>query len=135
VSDSELQGWYHQNRTSQAVRVRLLVTGASLSLQTLSGKPIASWSLDRLENREIPVLGTRWSVGDSLLPEAFLVVDSDDDYRALRQRSTSASLQPVRARLWHQAGFSMIESGNLTGWPVWVLLLVASAVAALWQLS
>lgn len=128
AAPEELQGWYNPNNTSEAVRVRLLFEGGSVSLYTLSGRLIASWSLGRLQNRRIPTIGERWLVGDRDLPEASLMLESDRDYDAIRLRSTR--LRPLRARLWRQLGFSFIESGNLTGLPV--LLLIVGVAAVFW---
>ncbi|HJR22091.1 MAG TPA: hypothetical protein VJ822_10750 [Dongiaceae bacterium] len=132
TTDRELQGWYHRNRTSDAERVRLSFAGDSLALHTLSERLIATWSLEQLENREIAHLGERWSIGDRRLPESYLVLENDQDYRALRQ--SAPRLRPVRARVWRQLGFSAIESGKIPGWPVIVLILLVSAITALWQL-
>jgi hypothetical protein len=51
--EADRQGWYYRNKTSEAVRVRLSIVDRSLLLHTLSDRLIASWSLDRLENREV----------------------------------------------------------------------------------
>ena len=131
-TDLELQGWYYRNRGSQAERVRLSFVGGSLALHMLSERLVATWSLEQLENREIAALGERWSIGDRRLPEPYLVLESDGDYRTLRQ--AAPRLRPVRARLWRQLGLSAIESGHITGWPVIVIVILASAVAALWRL-
>ena len=131
-ADQDLQGWYYRNGTGEAERVRLSFVGGSLALHTLSEWLVATWYLEQLENREIAVLGERWSVGDQRLPEPYLVLESDGDYRALRQ--TAPRLRPVRARLWRQLGFSAIQAGNITGWPVIVLIVLVSAITALWQL-
>ena len=132
LADQELQGWYYRNRTDEAERVRLSFVGGSLALHTLSERLVATWSLEQLENREIAVLGERWSIGDRRLVDSYLVLESDEDYRALRQ--TAPRLRPVRSRLWRQLGFSAIESGKITGWPVIALILLLSAITALWQL-
>ena len=131
-ADQDLQGWYYRNGTSDAERVRLSFVGGSLALHTLSERLVATWSLEQLENREIAMLGERWSIGDRRLPEPYLVLESDGDYRALRQ--TAPRLRPVRARLCRQLGFSAIEAGHITGWPVIVLIVLVSAIAALWRL-
>jgi hypothetical protein len=128
-ANQELQGWYHRIGTRDAERVRLSFIGGSLALHTLSERLVATWSLEQLENREIAVLGERWSIGDRRLPEPYLVLESDGDYLALRQ--TAPKLRSAPARLWRQLGFSAIEAGNITGWPVIVLVILASAIAAL----
>jgi hypothetical protein len=134
VSGHEIQGWYLRNKTSEAMRVRLSFVESSLVLHTLSGRLVASWSLDQLENREIAVLGERWSIGDHRVPEAYLELESDDEYRAVR--NVSLQLRPVRARMWRQLGFAAIESGNRTGWAVLLLLIIlAGAMLGLWQLA
>jgi hypothetical protein len=131
-TDLELQGWYHRDRAGEAERVRLSFVGGSLALYTLSERLVATWSLEQLENREIATLGERWSIGDRRLPEPYLVLENDGDYRALRQ--AAPRLRPVRARLWRQLGLSAIEAGHITGWPVIMIIVLASAVAALWRL-
>ncbi|HJT14947.1 MAG TPA: hypothetical protein VJ790_20145 [Dongiaceae bacterium] len=128
TTDRELQGWYYRNRTSDAERVRLSFVGDSLALHTLSERLVATWSLDQLENREFQILGDNWSIGDRRLPESYLVLENDDDYRALR--GTASRLRPVRARLWRLLGIAAVESGNRAGWPV-LLLLIAAAVVGL----
>jgi hypothetical protein len=134
VSAPEIQGWYYQTATSNAVRVRLSVVDRSLVLHTLSDRLIARWSLEELQNREITVLGERWSIGDRRVAASYLVLESDNDYRAIR--AASPKLRPVRARLWRQLGLAAIESGNRTGWAVLLLLIVlAGAILGLWQLS
>ena len=125
-ADQELQGWYYRNGTSDAERVRLSFVGGSLALHTLSERLVATWSLEQLENREIAVLGERWSIGDRCLPDPNLVLESDDDYRAVR--AVSDQLRPVRARLWRLLGSAVVESGNRSGWPVLLLLIVAVIV-------
>lgn len=131
MSGLDIQGWYLRNKTSEAERVRLSFAEGSLVLHTLSDRVVANWSLDQLENREIAVLGERWSIGDRRVPEAYLELENDEDYSAVRKRSPQ--LRPMRARLWRQLGFAAIESGNRTGWPVLLvlLLIVLGAVAAI----
>ena len=131
-AEADIQGWYHLNATSEAVRVRLSIEPRSILLHTLSGRLVASWAPDHLETRATDTIGERWSIGDRRLPEPYLVLESDGDYRTLRQAATR--LRPVRARLWRQLGLSAIESGHITGWPVIVIVILASAVAALWRL-
>ena len=128
TTDRELQGWYHRNRTSDAERVRLSFVGDSLALHTLSERLVATWSLDHLENRDIQVLGDDWSIGDRRLPEPYLLLENDDDYRAVRAASTR--LRPVRARLWRLLGLAAVESGNRRGWPVLLLLIAVALLAA-----
>ena len=111
------------------MRVRLAFVERSLHLHTLSDRLVASWSLDRLENRRIPVLGERWPIGDRHLPEASVVLESDDDYRQVRK--VSPELRSERARLWKQLGFSVAE---INGGPIILIALLASAVTALWHL-
>ena len=129
--EPEVQGWYHRNATSEAVRVRLSIDAAMISLHTLSGRLVAGWGPEFLETRATATIGERWTVGDRRLPEAFLVLESDQDYDALRK--VAVGLRPVRARLWQQLGVSAIESGNLTGWPVLVLLIAVPAIIWLWR--
>jgi len=128
-SEFELQGWYYRDPSSEAVRVRLALTERSLHLHTLSDRLLASWSLDRLENRRIPLLGERWSIGDPHLPEASVVLESDDDYRQIRE--VAPKLRSERVRLWNQLVFSVVE---VKGGPIILIVLLASAVAAVWQL-
>ena len=132
AAESELQGWYYRDATSEAVRVRLSIEATAISLHTLSGRLIAGWGPEFLETRVIATMGKRWTVGDRRLPEAFLVVENDQDYQALRK--VAVGLPPVQASFWKQLGLSAIESGNLTGWPVLVLLGIAvPAVIWLWN--
>jgi hypothetical protein len=134
VSDREIQGWYFLHPASEPEHVRLSIDEHSLSLFAPSDRLIARWSLDQLENRGIAILSERWSIGDRRVPDAYLVLESDDDYRAVRK--ASAKLRPVRARLWRHLGIAIIETGDLGGWPVWLfLIIVAGAALGLWQLS
>ncbi len=129
-AESELEGWYYQNGTSERCAFALSVDGAAVSLYAPSDRLVASWSLDQLENREIAVLSERWSIGDRRVPEAYLVLESDQDYSALR--AVSPKLRPIRARLWRLLGVRAIESGNFTGYPV-LLLTATAAVIWLWR--
>ena len=85
---------------------------------------MAAWSLDHLENREIPIIGGNWSIGDRRLPEAILLLESDEDYTDLR--SLSPRLKSTRARLWRQLSFSALHSGNRPGNPgfIWIGLAI-----------
>ena len=105
--------------SSERDRVRLSADQRSLHLHTLSDRLIAAWSLDRLENREIPFIGASWSVGDHQLPEASLLLENDDDYRRLR--SVSPGLKSTRARLWRQLTLSFFHSGSRSGAPGFAL--------------
>lgn len=125
--EADIQGWYYRTANSEAVRVRLSTNAGSILLHTLSGRLVASWAPGRLETRSTDVIGERWTVGDQRLPEAFLVLESDKDYAAVRK--VSAGLWPTRARLWRLLGFAAVESGNRRGWPVLLLLIVAVIVA------
>ena len=132
TAESEMQGWYHRNATSEPVRVRLSIDAAAVSLHTLSGRLVASWGPEFLETRATATIGERWTVGDRRLPEAFLVLENDEDYQAVRK--VAFGLRPPRARLWEQLGTSAIESGNLTGWPVLLFLaVVIPTVVWLWN--
>jgi hypothetical protein len=116
------------------MRVRLLVVERSLHLQTLSDRLVAAWSLNHLETREVPVVGSTWRVGDRRLPEASLVLENDEDYTALRH--VSAGLCSTRARLWRQLGFAALHSGNRSSSPgfVWTgLVLLIILAAASWR--
>lgn len=129
-SGAEIQGWYYENSASEPTRVRLSIHDRSLSLHTLSDRLVATWSLDQLETREVPVLGQSWRIGDRRLPEASLVLVNDRDYETLRELGTG--LRPLRARVLRQFAFAAGESGNLTGWPVFVVLVIALLGLALW---
>jgi hypothetical protein len=131
VPGREIQGWYHQDNTSEAVRVRLSIEGDVLSLYTFWGRLVGSWSLDQLENRGMAMLSERWSIGDRRLPEAYLVLESDRDYSAVR--AVSPALRPIRARLYWQLALEVVESGNLTGWPALILGGAVGLVLILWQ--
>jgi hypothetical protein len=96
-SEAEIQDWYHRNATSEAVRVRLSTDAGSILLHSLSGRLVASWAPTHLETRATEVIGERWTIGDKRLPEAFLVLESDTDYAAVRE--VAAGLWPTRARL------------------------------------
>ena len=130
-AEADIQGWYHLNATSEAVRVRLSIEPRLILLHTLSGRLVASWAQAHLETRAIETIGERWTIGDTRLPEAFLVLESDRDYTAIRE--ISARLRPVRSRFWQQIGFSAIESGNMTGWPVLLLVIAVPAIVWLWN--
>jgi hypothetical protein len=111
----DIQGWYSERTTSEPVRVRLSADHRLLHLHTLSDRVVAAWSLDHLENREIPIIGANWSVGDRRLPEASLMLENDEDYASLRR--VSPRLKSTRARLWRQLSFSALHSGNRAGNP------------------
>jgi hypothetical protein len=125
--EADIQGWYHRNATGEPVRVRLSTDEGSILLHTLSGRLVASWAPGRLETRSTDVIGERWTIGDKRLPEAFLVLESDEDYAAIRK--VSARLWPTRARLWRLLGFAAVESGNRRGWPVLLLVIIAVILA------
>jgi hypothetical protein len=117
------------------VRVRLSVDGHSLHLHTLSDRLVAAWSIDHLENREIPIMGSKWRVGDCRLPEASLLLETDEDYIALRR--TAAGLRSTSARLWHQFSFAALHPGNRSGspgflWSGMVVLLVLIVLGWRW---
>lgn len=109
----DIQGWYAETFTREPVRVRLSTDQRSLTLHTLSDRIVAAWALDHLENREIPIIGASWSVGDRRLPEASLLLENDEDYRRLRH--VAPRLKSTRARLWRQLSFSTFHSGNRAG--------------------
>jgi len=111
----DVQGWYSEKLTSEQVRVRLSADSRSLYLHTLSDRLVAAWPLDHLENREIPIVGANWSVGDRRLPEASLLLENDEDYSDLRR--VSPRLKSTRARLRRQLSFSALHSGNRPGNP------------------
>jgi hypothetical protein len=129
--DAEMQGWYYENSAGEPTRVRLSILDRSMSLHTLSDRLVATWSLDHLETREVPVLGQSWRIGDRRLPEPNLVLVNDQDYETLRK--LGAGLRPLRARVLRQFAFAAGESGNLTGWPVFVVLVIALLGLALWS--
>jgi hypothetical protein len=133
VSAPEIQGWYYQTPTSDAVRVRLSVVDRSLLLHTLSHRLIARWCLKQLQNREIAVLGERWSIGDRRLTGSYVVLESDDDPHDPPNLSRVAARSSAPRR---QLGFAAIESGNRRGWAVLlVLVILAGAMLGLWQLT
>lgn len=96
-------------------------------LHTLSGQLVASWAPSHLETRATEVIGQRWTIGDRRLSEAFLVLESDKDYAAIRQ--VAAGIWPIGARVWRLFGFAALETGNRRGWPVLLLLIVALILA------
>lgn len=132
MSGREIQGWYHHDPSSDAVRVRLSIVEGTLALHTLSDRLIARWSLDQLENRGIAILAVRWRIGDRRVPDACLVLESDDDYRAVQE--ASSTLRPVRARFWRALAFSATEAGKVGDWLVVLMIMIASAAVAFWQL-
>jgi hypothetical protein len=127
-AETEIQGCYYRNATSEAVRVRLSIDASTVSLHTLSGRLMLA---GRRIIWKIATIGERWLIGDGRLPEALLVLESDQDYQTVRKMASK--LRPVRARLWRRLGLAAIESGNLTGWPVLVLLGGAAMIYWLWQ--
>ena len=79
------------------MRVRLSTNAGSIVLHTLSGQLVASWAPSHLETRATEVIGQRWTIGDRRLSEAFLVLESDKDYAAIRQ--VAAGIWPIGARV------------------------------------
>ncbi len=125
----DMLGWYRATTNSEPLRVRVVLADwRTLDLLTLSGRLIARWSLDRLENRAVPVIGETWAVGDSQLPERVLELENDSDYRAIQK--VSRGLRSIRARWWHVLAFSVVESKMAGGA---LLLLGIVAVSWLWQ--
>lgn len=133
MSAPEIQGWYHHDPSAEAVRVRLSIIDGTLALHTLSDRLIARWSPDELENRGIEIFAARWRIGDRRVPDAFLVLESDDDYRAVRE--VASRLRSVRAVFWRQLAFSAVEAGKAGDWLVVLLVMVAIAILAVWQLA
>ena len=129
--EREMQGWYRADNDTAPLRVRLSVEDRSLNLHSLAGALVARWSLDHLENRTVPIFGRDWIIGDRRLPGTAVTVENDRDYAELGAAATG--LLPLRERTWRQFFFAAQESGNLTGWPVLVPIMVGIlAVAALW---
>lgn len=58
------------------------------------------------------------------------MTENDRDYAELR--AAGATLLPLRERTWRQLFYAAQESGNLTGWPV--LVVIGSAFPLLWFL-
>ena len=112
--------------------MRLSIIDGTLALQTLSDRLIARWSLDQLENLGIGILAVRWRIGDRRVPDACLVLESVDDYRAVYE--ASGTLRPVRARFWRALVFSGVEAGKAGDWLVVLLMMVAGAILVVWQL-
>lgn len=131
-SDPDISGWYLKDNESERQRVRVAIEGRSLSLCTLTGSEIARWSLDQLENVSVPVLGRDWVIRDRRVEEPVLLLENDQDYAAIQCQAND--LAPVSARTAQQVTFAAGQAGNITGWPVIVLVILASAIAALWQL-
>jgi len=132
ITDPDISGWYLKDNESQPQRVRVAIEGRSLSLCTPAGSEIARWSLDQLENVSIPVLGRDWVLRDRRIGDPVLLLENDQDYAAIQSRTDD--LAPVSARTVQQAKFAAGHAGSITGWPVIVLIILAGAIAALWQL-
>lgn len=124
-------GWYRESGSAEAMRVRVVVEGRTLSLHTFSERLVACWSLDHLQNREIPLLNETWLVGDRRLPEPTLALDNDRDYGDIQR--LSPQLRALTARTWRQLGLSVLEVSNLTGFPFILILLAVPALYWLWQ--
>ena len=129
-ADSEMQGWYREDGGTAPQRVRLSIERRSLCMHSLTAKELARWSLDHLENRAIPSFGRDWVIGDSRVPGAILTPENDGDYLVIRRQAQS--LQPLSARTWRQVFLAGLESENLTGWPVLLLMMAGFLSFALW---
>ncbi|MBA4097136.1 MAG: hypothetical protein C0484_10270 [Rhodospirillum sp.] len=131
ATDSEISGWYLMDNESQPQRVRVALEDRSLSLCTLTGTEVARWSLDQLENLSIPVMDRDWVIRDRRV-DPVLLLENDQDYAAIQGQAND--LAPVSARTVRQVSFAAGQAGSITGWPVFVLIVLVSAIAALWQL-
>ena len=65
------------------------------------------------------------------MPEASLEFENDQDYLTVQE--ATAHLRARSARLWRQLGFAFIESGNLAGLPVFLLIVWIGTIYWLWQ--
>jgi hypothetical protein len=126
-SDPDISGWYVKDNESEPKRVQAAIEGNSLSLRTLTGREVARWSLDHLENVSIPVLGRDWVIRDRRLQEPLLRLENDQDYAAIQ--CVASDLAPVPIRTVNQ----VIFAGNHAGLPVLVLLIAVPAIIWLWQ--
>jgi hypothetical protein len=131
ATDPDISGWYLQDNESQPQRVRVAIEGRSISLCTLTGAEVARWSLDQLENVSIPVMDRDWAIRDRRVVDPVLLLENDQDYAAIQGRASD--LAPVSARTVQQAKFAAGHAGSITGWPVIVLIVLVSMIAALWQ--
>ena len=125
-----MQGWYREDGGSAPQRVRLSIENRSLCMHSLADRLLARWSLDHLENRTIPSFGRDWTLGDTRVPGALLTLENDEDYVAIRNEARN--LQPISARTWRQVFLAGQDSGNLTGWPVLLLMMAGFISFALW---
>lgn len=132
AADPDISGWYLRDNESQPQRVRVAIEGRLLSLCTLTGSEIARWSLDQLENVSIPVLGRDWVIRDRRIGDPVLLLENDQDYAAIQSQADDLAL--VGARTVRQASFAAGQAGSVTGWPVIILIVLVSAIAALWRL-
>jgi hypothetical protein len=132
AADPDISGWYLRDNESQPQRVRVAIEGRLLSLCTLTGSEIARWSLDQLENVSVPVLGRDWVIRDRRIGDPVLLLENDQDYAAIQSQTDDLAL--VGARTVRQASFAAGQAGSITGWPVIILIVLVSAIAALWQL-
>ena len=118
----EIIGSYSPDPSGAQVRVRVTVEGTSLVLRTLSERLVAQWSLNKLENRGIPVWGQTWTIGDRRLRGPALDLENDADYAVVA--TAAPTLRGVRTRFWAMLGFAGIESSQQTGL---IFLLAAAA--------
>ena len=132
ANDPDISGWYLKDNESRPERVRVAIEDRSLSLCTITGAEIARWSLDQLENVSIPVMGRDWVIRDRRIEGPALLLENDQDYAAIQCQTDD--LAPVRARTVRQVSFAAGQAGSITGWPVVILIVLVSAIAALWQL-
>jgi hypothetical protein len=125
----DILGWYRATTSAEPLRVRAVVVDwRTLELLTFSGRLIARWSLERLVNRGVPVLGETWAIGDSQLPEPVLELENDRDYLTIR--GVCPRLRPLRTRWWHLLWFSLVGSG----WGgVLVVIFGSMGIYWLWQ--
>lgn len=127
-SDPDVSGRYLRDNESRPQRVRVIVEGRSLSLRTLTDRELARWSLDQLKNVSIPIIGRDWEIQDRRVEQQLLRLENDQDYAAIQR--LASDLAPIGSRSVKQVLFA----GNHTGWPVVLLIILASAITALWQL-
>lgn len=126
----EILGWY-THKTDEPLRVRVQIEAPSLALYTLSDRLVARWSLNRLENGDANVPVGCWALCDPKVPDSWLMLENDRDYGAVQH--WAKRLASRHSQSWRQLGLAAIESGNLTGWPVVVAILVGSFAVYLWR--
>lgn len=83
-----------------------------------------------MKNRAIPSFGRAWALGDARVPGALPTLENDEDYVAIR--SEAKNLQPIGAGTWRQVFLAGLESRNLTGWRVLMVMMAGFLSFALW---